>query len=41
MKETHTIGEDRFATETMPPDGVEEVFHKIERGEALRSVVVF
>ena len=32
---------DRFVTETIPLDGVEEAFHKMERGEVLRSVVVF
>lgn len=31
---------DRFVTETIPLDGVEEAFHKMERGEVLRSVVV-
>ena len=32
---------DRFVSETIPLDGVEEAFHKMERGEVLRSVVVF
>ena len=32
---------DRFVSETIPVDGVEEAFHKMERGEVLRSVVVF
>lgn len=32
---------DRFVTETIPLDGVEDAFHKMERGEVLRSVVVF
>ena len=27
-------------SETIPLDGVEEAFHKMERGEVLRSVVV-
>jgi S-(hydroxymethyl)mycothiol dehydrogenase len=31
---------DRFVSETIPLDGVEEAFHKMERGEVLRSVVV-
>ena len=31
---------DRFVTETIPLDGVEEAFHRMERGEVLRSVVV-
>ncbi len=31
----------RFVSETIPLDGVEEAFHKMERGEVLRSVVVF
>jgi S-(hydroxymethyl)mycothiol dehydrogenase len=30
---------DRFVSETIPLDGVEEAFHKMERGEVLRSVV--
>ncbi len=30
---------DRFVTETIALDGVEEAFHKMERGEVLRSVV--
>ena len=32
---------DRFVSETIPLDGVEEAFHRMERGEVLRSVVVF
>jgi S-(hydroxymethyl)mycothiol dehydrogenase len=32
---------DRFVSETIGIDGVEEAFHKMERGEVLRSVVVF
>ena len=32
---------DRFVSETIGLDGVEEAFHKMERGEVLRSVVVF
>jgi S-(hydroxymethyl)mycothiol dehydrogenase len=31
---------DRFVSETIPLDGVEAAFHKMERGEVLRSVVV-
>jgi S-(hydroxymethyl)mycothiol dehydrogenase len=31
---------DRFVSETIGIDGVEEAFHKMERGEVLRSVVV-
>ena len=31
---------DRFVTETIPLEGVEEAFHRMERGEVLRSVVV-
>jgi S-(hydroxymethyl)mycothiol dehydrogenase len=31
---------DRFVSETIGLDGVEEAFHKMERGEVLRSVVV-
>ena len=31
---------DRFVSETIPLDEVEEAFHKMERGEVLRSVVV-
>jgi S-(hydroxymethyl)mycothiol dehydrogenase len=31
---------DRFVTETIGLDDVEEAFHKMERGEVLRSVVV-
>ena len=31
----------QFVSETIPLDGVEEAFHKMERGEVLRSVVVF
>ena len=30
---------DRFVTETIPLEGVEDAFHKMERGEVLRSVV--
>jgi S-(hydroxymethyl)mycothiol dehydrogenase len=30
----------QFVSETIPLDGVEEAFHKMERGEVLRSVVV-
>jgi S-(hydroxymethyl)mycothiol dehydrogenase len=32
---------DRFVSETIALDQVEEAFHKMERGEVLRSVVVF
>ena len=32
---------DRFVSETIHLDGVEDAFHKMERGEVLRSVVVF
>jgi S-(hydroxymethyl)mycothiol dehydrogenase len=32
---------DGFVSETIPLDGVEDAFHKMERGEVLRSVVVF
>ena len=32
---------DRFVTETIKIEGVEEAFHKMEQGEVLRSVVVF
>jgi S-(hydroxymethyl)mycothiol dehydrogenase len=32
---------DRFVTETVAPDGVEEAFARMQRGEVLRSVVVF
>jgi len=32
---------DRFVSETIALDAVEEAFHKMERGEVLRSVVVF
>jgi S-(hydroxymethyl)mycothiol dehydrogenase len=32
---------DRFVTETISLEGVEEAFHRMERGEVLRSVVVF
>jgi S-(hydroxymethyl)mycothiol dehydrogenase len=32
---------DRFVSETIGLDGVEEAFHRMERGEVLRSVVVF
>lgn len=31
---------DSFVSETIPLDGVEQAFHKMERGEVLRSVVV-
>jgi S-(hydroxymethyl)mycothiol dehydrogenase len=31
---------DRFVSETISLDGVEEAFHKMERGEVLRSVVI-
>src|SRR5439155_6485165 len=31
---------DRFVTETITLDDIEEAFHKMERGEVLRSVVV-
>jgi len=31
---------DRFVSETIPLEGVEEAFHRMERGEVLRSVVV-
>ena len=31
---------DRFVSETIDLDEVEEAFHKMERGEVLRSVVV-
>ncbi|HTX63116.1 MAG TPA: zinc-binding dehydrogenase, partial [Acidimicrobiales bacterium] len=31
---------DRFVSETIPLDGVEEAFARMERGEVLRSVVV-
>jgi len=32
---------EKFVSETIPLDGVEDAFHKMERGEVLRSVVVF
>jgi S-(hydroxymethyl)mycothiol dehydrogenase len=32
---------ERFVSETIGLDGVEEAFHKMERGEVLRSVVLF
>lgn len=32
---------DAFVSETIDIDGVEEAFHRMERGEVLRSVVVF
>ena len=32
---------DRFVSETIPHDGVEDAFHKMEKGEVLRSVVTF
>jgi S-(hydroxymethyl)mycothiol dehydrogenase len=31
---------DRFVSETIPLDAVEEAFHRMERGEVLRSVVL-
>ena len=31
---------DAFVSETIPLEGVEEAFHKMERGEVLRSVVI-
>jgi S-(hydroxymethyl)mycothiol dehydrogenase len=31
---------DRFVSETIGLDGVEDAFHKMERGEVLRSVVL-
>jgi S-(hydroxymethyl)mycothiol dehydrogenase len=31
---------DRFVSETIDIDGVEDAFHRMERGEVLRSVVV-
>ena len=31
---------DRFVSETIPLDAVEDAFHKMEHGEVLRSVVV-
>ena len=31
---------DKFVSETIGLDAVEEAFHKMERGEVLRSVVV-
>jgi S-(hydroxymethyl)mycothiol dehydrogenase len=31
---------DRFVSETIPLDAVEDAFRKMERGEVLRSVVV-
>ena len=31
---------DRFVSETITLDGVEEAFHRMERGEVLRSVVL-
>ena len=31
---------ERFVTETIPLDGVEQAFERMERGEVLRSVVV-
>ena len=30
---------DRFVSETIALDGIEEAFHRMERGEVLRSVV--
>jgi S-(hydroxymethyl)mycothiol dehydrogenase len=32
---------DGFVSETIPLEGVEDAFHRMERGEVLRSVVVF
>ena len=32
---------DRFASETIALDDAEEAFQRMERGEVLRSVVVF
>ena len=32
---------EKFVSETIPLDDVEDAFHKMERGEVLRSVVVF
>jgi S-(hydroxymethyl)mycothiol dehydrogenase len=32
---------DKFVSETIAVDGVEEAFRKMERGEVLRSVVTF
>jgi len=32
---------DGFVSETIPLDGVEDAFHRMERGEVLRSVVMF
>ena len=32
---------EKFVSETIPLDGVEEAFHKMHKGEVLRSVVVF
>ena len=32
---------DRFVSEEIGIDGVEDAFHKMERGDVLRSVVVF
>src|SRR5262249_1238164 len=34
------LGLDGFVTETIPLDGVEEAFARMQRGEVLRSVVV-
>jgi S-(hydroxymethyl)mycothiol dehydrogenase len=31
---------DRFVSETIGLDGVEEAFHRMERGEVIRSVVL-
>lgn len=31
---------DKFVSETISLDAVEEAFHKMDRGEVLRSVVV-
>ena len=32
---------DRYVSETIAIDEVEDAFHKMERGEVLRSVVMF
>ncbi len=32
---------DKFVSETIPLDGVEEAFTKMRHGDVLRSVVVF
>ncbi|MFG1941965.1 S-(hydroxymethyl)mycothiol dehydrogenase [Nonomuraea sp. NPDC048826] len=36
----HRLPLDKFVSETIALDGVEEAFHKMERGEVLRSVVI-